>query len=145
MRRCFFSLLVVSLIAGCRVKSNDAASEAASPDPIPIQDNERIDDPPPAPESYQPLERPAQLPIISSIPDDSNEDPAPMPPLDGTQGNDEQDQRSAKAAFDSVARVLQGAIAGQDEETGEPAKKSVFGSVGRALMKGFQEAATSEE
>ena len=145
MRRFFFSLLVVSLIAGCRAKSNDAGGEAALPDPVPIQDSTRIDNPPPVPQPYQPLERPAQSPIISSIPDDSTDDPAPMPPLDDSIGNSEQDQRSAKDAFDSVTRVLQGAIAGQDDETGEPAKKSVFGSVGRALMKGFQEAATAEE
>lgn len=74
-------------------------------------------------------------------------DPAPAPPAESTSFAPEEPTAKPSSAEDvlqSVARVLQGAAAGSDDETGTDAKGSVFGSIGRALSKGFQEAVAGD-
>lgn len=73
-------------------------------------------------------------------------DPAPAPPTESWSEFDDslpRESSSAEAVLKSVARVLKGAVDGEDTSERE-SNGSVLGSIGRALSKGFQEAADSE-
>lgn len=67
---------------------------------------------------------------------------AAQPAADGEDVSDE-DSTSATDVFESVGRVINKTLGTEEGE--EKSKGSIFGSIGRALTKGAQEAATAKD
>ena len=142
MRSLLFSLSAISLllVPACNFRSSTSETEVAPVAPAPIPDP-----PPVAPDSASAQLEPAPVsPPANAL----TLDPAPVPPAESSSLPPEAPSTppsSAEDVLNSVVRVLQGALEGADDETGEQSEGSVFGSIGRALSKGFQEAAANEE
>lgn len=126
--------------------SKEAPSDAATLTPAPIAAN---------PSSPQPEQTTSSDPDTDPFggrvdpfepkPTPSNPDAEPAssgPPVEGP-GNASEGSGSSRETIESISRVIRGTI-GADDDEGE-SKGSIFRSIGRALTKGAQEAASSRE
>ena len=142
MRSIHLSLVafILLVVPACNFRSSNAENEVPPVAPTPI------------PESNAGTIHSAKIkelePIIAE-PTPAPQfglDPAPAPPTESFSAAEEPvptDSTSAEDVLRSVARVLKGAVEGDNAEEGE-STGSIFGSIGRALSKGFQEAAASD-
>ncbi|MEX0819242.1 MAG: hypothetical protein WD070_06605 [Pirellulaceae bacterium] len=145
MRSFMFSFAAVSLLflPACNIQSSTPEAEIAPVDatpipgsaPTPVTDEVATSDEPAA-------DDPMAEPKLTL-------DPAPTPPpTDSEPALQEEslstERSSAEDTFQSVARVLRNAVAGETDEAEAHSNGSVYGSIGRALSKGFQEAAARE-
>jgi len=135
------SAISLLLLPACSFQSSTPEAEVSSVAPTPIPDS------PPVAAADREIER--VEPAVGSSPSEPEFrlDPAPAPPAQSSSSPAEESSAktsSAEDAFKSVARVLQGAVEGADDEAGKGSTGSVFGSIGRALSKGFREAAAGE-
>ena len=143
MRFFLLSLSAISLLLlpACNFRSSTSEAEVSPLAPTPIPDS------PPVGSADQEIERVEPAAASSPSEPELSLDPAPAPPSESSSSpplESSAKTSSAEDAFKSVARVLQGAVEGADDETDPGSKGSVFGSIGRALSKGFQEAVASE-
>ena len=135
--RCFLSSLTAAsllLLPACRVQSSHPESEMAPVPPEPAARDAAAEEVEQSESAARELASTPQFTLDPAPAPPINAEPVPAPEL-------EADNASAEEVFQSVARVLRGAIAGGSDEG---SNESVFGSVGRALSKGFQEAAGGE-
>ncbi|MBC8354172.1 MAG: hypothetical protein H8E66_19440 [Planctomycetes bacterium] len=143
MRSLILSLSAISLLllTACNVRSTTSEAETAPATPTPIPDST-----PPVIE--QEVIGNLEPQIVESRPQpELPQDPAPAPPVEfSSEGPSEPvaNSSSAEDTLRSVARVLRGAVEGETDEADANSGGSVFGPIGRALSKGFQEAATAE-
>ncbi|MDA1054242.1 MAG: hypothetical protein O3C40_27665 [Planctomycetota bacterium] len=134
--RCFLlSLSAISLLllpaCGFRSSTPDAEVSPVNPTPVP--------DAPPVAAADEVLEQVEPAAVSSPAEPEFTLDPAPAPPTESSP-----ERASAEEVLQSVARVLRGAVEGESDESDAGSQGSVFGAIGRALSKGFQEAAADE-
>ena len=143
MRLCLFTLSVISLLLlpACTFRSSTSEAEVSPVAPTPIPDS------PPVAAAEQALEQTSPAPVSPPAEPEFTLDPAPAPPTESSSFPPQEssaEPSSVEDVLNSVARVLQGAVEGSEDDTGARSQGSVFGSIGRALSKGFQEAAAGE-
>jgi hypothetical protein len=135
MNRALLAILAVFCITVGACSKNNATSESPSsqPNSVTIEPAEPVvsggtleDDP--FGEVPEPRKPAPALPVVAEATDNPEALPA--------------DSTSAAEVMDSVGRVLRRTI-GADEDEAE-SKGSIFRSIGRALTKGAQEAASAE-
>lgn len=136
-----FVALILLVVPACNFRSSNAEVEVAPAAPAPIPDANVGAVTSNAIEEVEPIvEEPTAEPQFAH-------DPAPAPPTDSWSTANEPvpaNSSSAQDVLNSVARVLKGAVEGGDTEDEGQSTGSIFGSIGRALSKGFQEAAAEE-
>lgn len=143
MRIFLYSLAAISLLLlpACNFRSSTSEAEVSPVAPTPIPDS------PPVVAADQAVEQAEPAPVSPPAEPDFTLDPAPAPPTKFSSLPPEEssaEPSSVEDVFKSVARVLQGAVEGTNDETDASSQGSVFGSIGRALSKGFQEAVAGE-
>jgi hypothetical protein len=140
MRFFLFTISAISLLLlpACNFRSSTSEAEVAPVAPTPVPDS------PPVAAADETMEQATPTPVSPSVDPELTFDPAPAPPSESSsfppQETPSESSTSAEDVLNSVARVLQGAVEGSEDETGARSQGSVFGSIGRALSKGFQEA-----
>lgn len=145
MRSLMLSFTAVSLLflPACNFQSSTSEAEIAPADATPIPDSTPI----PATDEVATSDEPEDADPMAEP--KLTLDPAPAPPPSDSEPAIQEDspateRSSAEDVFQSVARVLRSAVAGDTDEAEADSNGSVYGSVGRALSKGFQEAAARE-
>ena len=143
MRLFLFTLPATSLLLlpACTFQTSTSEAEVSPAAPIPISDA------PPVAAAEETIEQVTPEPVSPPPEPKLTLDPAPAPPSESSSFAPQESSpapSSAEDVLNSVARVLQGAVEGSNDETGGSSQGSVFGSIGRALSKGFQEAAAGE-
>lgn len=132
------------LLSACGVKEIPPETTSEPPTPIAVESI-----PSPQEQSISPV-APSDDPFGANVPLTGAEPSVPPtgdadlgPPSEAPEGVSEESGSSRKT-IESVARVIRGTIGADDDEEGE-SKGSIFRSIGRALTKGAQKAATSSD
>lgn len=136
-----FAAVTLLLVPACNFQVSDRDAKVAPSSPTPIIESNPIAA---AEERDSIVDEPVPAPTFAL-------DPAPAPPIESApleSGSSEEASSgtasSAEDVFKSIARVLKGSAAGENGEAEAESTGSIFGSIGRALSKGFQEATASE-
>ncbi len=142
--RCFLlslSGVCLLLLPACNFRSSTSEVEVVPVAPAPISDS------PPAAVTEDVIERVEPAAVSPPAAPEFSLDPAPAPPSESSTSSSEEAptaSTSAEDVFNSVARVLQGAVEGEHDGADADSNGAIFGSISRALSKGFQEAAAGE-
>lgn len=144
MRSFCLSLVAIGilLLPACSFQASDSNASVPPVEPKPIDDStppERASET----AQHEIVEDLQPADVASTAESRFTLDPAPAPPEDSASSSNREladPKASAGEAFQSVARVLRGAIVGGTEDSETESRSSLFGSVGRALSKGLQEA-----
>ena len=139
MRVCLLCVAVgwSLLLPACSFRSNRSEANSPPADPTPIRDSSADD------AADEVVELVAPEVVNAPVEPEYNQDPAPAPPTEFNPvapAESPPELSSAEDILKSVGRVLQGAVEGRADGEEQSSGRSVFGSIGRALSKGFQEA-----
>ncbi|HUG67698.1 MAG TPA: hypothetical protein VMM76_08095 [Pirellulaceae bacterium] len=131
-----FAAVTLLLVPACNFQVSDTDAKVAPSSPTPIIESNPIAA---AEERDSVVDEPAPAPTFAL-------DPAPAPPTESWSSEEASSATasSAEDVFKSIARVLKGSAEGENGEAEAESTGSIFGSIGRALSKGFQEATASE-